>query len=84
LIGDRKEETMIHKVEATYDGEIVRPEEPLHLAPHSRFTMSYEGLEDQPQAKSEIARSMQVEGPPDWSERLDHYLYGGMVGDGDE
>jgi hypothetical protein len=31
----------------------------------------------------DVARSIQIEGPPDWSERLDHYLYGGMVDDGE-
>lgn len=74
---------MTHKVAATYDGETVHPDEPLHLAPNSRFEMSYEPVEEKnpgkPASFFETARSMQFEGPPDLSERADHYLYGGRV-----
>ena len=74
---------MTHKVEATYDGEAVHPDEPLHLAPYSRFVMSYEPVEEKspaaPVSFIDVALANPVHGPADWSERVDHYLYGGMV-----
>lgn len=55
---------MIHKVEATYDGEIVRPEEPLHLAPNSRFVMTYESVE-QSEASARAAGEESIEDTPE-------------------
>jgi len=76
---------MTHTFRALYDGECLHPREPLPVAPNTELTLSYEGMEELKPAKPtsffETARSMQIEGPPDWSERLDHYLYGGMVDD---
>ena len=33
-------------------------------------------LEDQPRSVLDVAQSLNLEGPPDWSERFDEYLYG--------
>jgi hypothetical protein len=74
---------MIREVEATYDGETVHPDEPLDLAPNSRFRMTYESIEEQeapePVSFIDVALENPVHGPADWSERVDHYLYGEMV-----
>ncbi len=73
-------------VNATYDGEVVRTDEPLPLPPNARVTVSYETAdEEQPPAEAtkekgergiffRTARSLRLEGPPDWSERFDEYL----------
>jgi hypothetical protein len=78
---------MTHRFQALYDGECLRPRERLPIAPNTEVTLTYEGVEEQepanPTSFFETARSIRVKGPRDWSERLDHYLYGGMA-DGDE
>jgi hypothetical protein len=74
-------------VDATYDGKVVLPDEPLPLPPDARVTISFEMAdEEQPPAETKkkgepyavlkAALAANIEGPPDWSERVDHYLYG--------
>jgi hypothetical protein len=74
--------TTIH---ATFDGEVLRPEEPIALAPNTRVKITIEPEEEAPRPKSgsflKAIRSLRVEGPSDWSERLEDYLYGGLVDD---
>ncbi|HSU17233.1 hypothetical protein [Longimicrobium sp.] len=78
---------MTRKVEATYDGETVHPDEPLQLAPNSRFVMTYEPIEETgapaPVSFIDVALANPVHGPADWSERVDHYLYGGVIDEED-
>ncbi len=63
---------------ATFDGEVFRPDEPVPLAPHTRVRMT---IEDDPATMEsavsffEIAADLNLDGPPDWSSRLDDYLY---------
>ncbi len=77
----------ITSVDATYDGNTVLPDEPLPLPPNARVTVSFEvtGEEqppteatrkDEPYAFLKAALAANLDGPPDWSERVDHYLYG--------
>lgn len=64
---------------ATYDGEVLRPEEPVALAPNTRVRVTIEApAESESQSGSFLrtARSLNLQGPPDWSARLDEYLYG--------
>jgi hypothetical protein len=78
-------------VDATFDGEVVRPDEPLPLPPNARVTVSYvtadekqapeetkpaEETEGEPYSFLKAVRAANLQGPPDWSERVDHYLYG--------
>ena len=77
-------------VNATFDGEVVRTDEPLPLPPNARVTVSYETADqEQPPAETteeeekgepysflKAVRAANLQGPPDWSERVDHYLYG--------
>jgi hypothetical protein len=74
-------------VDATYDRKIVLPDEPLPLPPNARVVVSFEATgEEQPGKKPEktgepysvlkAALAANLDGPPDWSERVDHYLYG--------
>lgn len=65
---------------AVYDGEVLRPDEPVPLAPNTRVRVTIET--DQPEHPSNAssflrtAQARNLEGPPDWSARLEEYLYG--------
>ena len=70
---------MIKTVEAIFDGEVLRPKEPLELEPNTVVQVTISTVEpDQTQSLSflDTALSLKLEGPPDWSERLEDYLYG--------
>jgi hypothetical protein len=66
-------------VEAVFDGEVLRPQEPLGLEPNTRVRITL--VEVPPRdARSrsflQTARSLELSGPSDWSERIEDYLYG--------
>lgn len=64
---------------AMFDGEVLRPDEPLAIAPNTRVRLILETDEAAaPPAKSflDTAEALELDGPPDWSSRLDDYLYG--------
>ncbi|AUB83710.1 antitoxin AF2212-like protein [Candidatus Thiodictyon syntrophicum] len=71
---------MTDTIEVLYDGKVFRPTGPIALAPNTRVRMAIESL---PPAEQEApsflrtARALELEGPPDWSEKVDEYLYGG-------
>jgi hypothetical protein len=71
---------------AVWDGEVLRPDQSLHLAPNTRVrvTIEAENVErTRPEGTASFlktAQSLQLDGPPDWSSRLNDYLYGS--GDG--
>jgi hypothetical protein len=81
---------MTRLIAATYDGSALRLDEPLPLEPntrvfitvHSNGTVLSNGAdhgqgEVSPEVSFfDIALSMDLDGPPDWSARIDHYLYG--------
>ena len=70
---------MVQILEAVFDGTVLRPDEPIELEPNTRVRLV---LETMPQATQEpasflrTARSLQLDGPPDWSNNLDSYLSG--------
>ena len=77
------EEAMTKTVEAVYDGAVLRPESALGLEPNTRVRLTVEVLpttEATPRSFFRTARSLNLQGPPDWSANLDSYLYG----DGDQ
>lgn len=64
---------------ATFDGDVFRPDEPVELGPNTRVRLTVETAEDSGEERGtflKTARSLELEGPPDWSSRLDKYLYG--------
>jgi len=66
-------------IHALFDGEVLRPEEPVPVAPNTRVTITLEDDEKPPPRKRsfiETARSVTLEGPADWSSRIHDYLYG--------
>ncbi len=70
---------MTTTVFATFDGEVLRPEGPVTLAPNTRVRLTIETtMEDETKSRSflQTARALNLDGPSDWSERLEEYLYG--------
>lgn len=66
-------------VEAVFDGESFRPEDPLSLEPNTRVRLTIEIIKRSESKKTSflrIARSLKLAGPPDWAENIDSYLYG--------
>lgn len=58
---------------AFFDGEVIRTEEPLALEPNTRLRIT---IETQPEVEASkksflrTARSLNLDGPPDWSELI--------------
>lgn len=71
---------MTRTIYGTFDGEVVRLEEPVELAPNTRVRVTVEEVPadpaDRPYSFLDAALEMDLQGPPDWSERSDDYLYG--------
>lgn len=70
---------MKRTVTATFDGEALCPDEPLDLEPNTKVRITIEA--SQPPAEKTLsfldtAASLNLEGPSDWSERFEEYLYG--------
>lgn len=71
---------MVKTIDAVFDGEVLRPENPLALEPNTRVRITIETLESSTRKESsflETARALNLEGPRDWSANVDSYLYGG-------
>lgn len=74
---------MTKTIKARYDGRTLYPAEPLPL-PRDTWVELTVHTEIQPEQDEDVgattffdvARSISIEGPPDWSSRIDHYLYG--------
>lgn len=69
---------MTKTLEALFDGEVLRPDKPLQLEPNTRVRITIEAAATKGKQESFLrtARSLNVEGPPGWSERIEEYLYG--------
>ena len=70
---------MTTTVFATFDGEVLRPEDPVTLAPNTRVRVTIEttvAAESKSSSFLRTAQSLNLDGPADWSERLEEYLYG--------
>ena len=71
---------MVKTIEAVFDGQVLRPEDPLVLEPNTRVRITIETMEPTPERTSSFlrtARSLNLDGPPDWAMNLDTYLYSG-------
>jgi hypothetical protein len=71
---------MATTIEATFDGHVFHPAEPISLPPNTTVRLTVEPLSDQPVSFLRTARSLKLEGPPDWASNLDAYLYGEEAG----
>ena len=70
---------MSQTLEAIFDGEVLRPDKPLELEPNTRVIITIESVpptSHKPRSFLRTARSLNLEGPSDWSTRIDDYLYG--------
>jgi hypothetical protein len=70
---------MATTIEATFDGNVFHPSGPVALAPNTAVRLTIEPLPAKPGAPASFlrtARSLDIEGPPDWASNLDKYLYG--------
>jgi hypothetical protein len=65
-------------IEATFDGTVFRPNGPVALKPNTAVRLTVETLPPPKEAASvlDVAESLNLEGPTDWSVNLDKYLYG--------
>jgi len=66
-------------LESTFDGAVFWLAGPIELKPYKPVRLTVETVEDSaapPVSFLEVARSLKLEGPADWSSRLDDYLYG--------
>lgn len=69
---------MLKSVEAIYDGEVFRPAGAVELAANTRVRLIVETfLAEDSVAQSflELAADLELDGPEDWSLRLEDYLY---------
>jgi hypothetical protein len=69
---------MTKNIEAVFDGETLRPDEPLELPPNTRVRLTIEILPVPGEAGAFLctARNLRLTGPPDWSSNLKTYLSG--------
>ncbi len=65
---------MVQKMEAVFDGKVLRPDTPLQLEVNTGVRLTVETLsevEQIPRSFLHTARSMKLEVPIDWSAKLD-------------
>lgn len=70
------------QIEAIFDGETFVPTVLPALAPNTRVQLHIETETEQAMSFLETARSLKLDGPPDWSLALDEYLYGERTANG--
>ena len=76
---------MTETIEALFDGVVLRPTEPLALKPNTRVWIVVETTPPPTPTRSFLrtARSLNLDGPVDWSANLEKYLYGDATHDED-
>lgn len=80
---------MTKTMHARFDGTAFYPEEPVSIAPNTTVLLTVETedpslemnadsvpTQGEPYSFLKLAMSLNLEGPEDWSENLDDYLYG--------
>jgi hypothetical protein len=80
-----KQKIMIQTLNALFDGVTLVPEVPLNIGSGTRVRIIVESLlpDTKPTKKSflQTAKSLNLQGNPDWSENIDQYLCGESVSD---
>ncbi|MCA2619782.1 MAG: hypothetical protein EWV49_20805 [Microcystis aeruginosa Ma_QC_Ch_20071001_S25] len=78
---------MLQELEAVFDGTAFQLEVPLNLAAGTRVRIVVESVLPNevkpPQTFLKTAQSLKLQGEPDWSEKIDQYLYGETLSDND-
>jgi hypothetical protein len=70
---------MVTAIDATFDGTVFRPSEPVQLEPNTPVRITFEPVavpESNTESFLKVARTLKIQGPPDWSENVDKYLNG--------
>lgn len=75
---------MAETIEALFDGKVFHPDQPVKLRPNTRVKIQVEVVPAVGKQASFLrtAKALQLDGPPDWSEQIDNYLYGKDSPDG--
>lgn len=75
-------------IDATFDGEVFRPSQPVALEPNTPVRLTVESttpaertepkepIMGEPYSSLKAMLAMRLDGPPDWSANIDKYLYG--------
>lgn len=69
---------MLKSIEAIFDGEVFRPAEQVELEANTRVRLIFETLlinNSESLPFLDMALQLELDGPPDWSLKLDDYLY---------
>jgi hypothetical protein len=70
---------IFQELEAVFDGIALQPEVPLDLAVGTRVRIIVESVlpneVNPPKTFLKTAQSLKLQGEPDWSEKVDQYLY---------
>lgn len=77
---------MAQTIEAVFDGKSFFPSAPILLKPNTRVKIIIESFpsdKDESASFLQTAKSLNLDGPADWSENLDAYLYDGKVPNND-
>ena len=78
---------MLQELEAIFDGTALQLEVPLNLAVGTRVRIIVESVlpneQKQPKTFLQTAKSLELQGEADWSEKIDQYLYGKTVSSND-
>ena len=78
---------MLQELEAVFDGKALQLEKPLNLAAGTRVRVIVESIVSNevkpPKTFLKTAQSLKLQGQPDWSEKIDQYLYQETLYDND-
>jgi hypothetical protein len=77
---------ILQELEAVFDGTDLQLDVPLNLATGTRVKIIIESVVSNeeltlPKTFLRTAQSLQLQGEPDWSEKIDQYLYGETISD---
>ena len=74
---------MIRRLKAVFDGDVLRPTQPLDLKPNTEVQITLnvpDNEETGQQSFLDTAQNLQLDGPAGWSSNVDAYLYGSVEG----
>lgn len=78
---------IIQELEAIFDGTALQLAKPLNLATGTRVRIVVESVlpkeVNPPKTFLKTAQSLKLRGEPDWSEKIDQYLYMATLSDND-
>ncbi len=69
---------MSQTIDAIFDGKVFQPAEPVELEPNTRVRVTIEPVAQRAEHEGSFlrtARALRLEGPTDWSTRIEDYLY---------